>query len=64
MDITGKIWSKIVAEEYGGSKVDLISSAFQKCPVNETFKAGPLEISVKCDKGPTADGHLLIVSFE
>ena len=64
MDITGRNWSKIVAEEYGGSKADLIKSSFQKCPVEETFQAGPLEILVKCDKGPKADEHLLIVYYE
>ena len=64
MDITGQIWSKIIAEEYAKSKADLIKHYFQKCPVEKTYKSGSLEILVKCQKGPKADEHLLIVYFE
>ncbi len=61
MDITGKIWAGIVAEEYGSPKSESVIQLFQKCPVNQTIEVSGLELFIKCSKGPKADEHILIV---
>lgn len=64
MDITGRIWSGIVAEEYGGSHAEEIKKAFQSCPVNQSFNNGQLDVLVKCSKGPRADEHMILVTLK
>jgi hypothetical protein len=61
MDITGKIWAGIVAEEYGGSKAEYVKELFQQCPVKKTVEVNGLELFIKCSKGKKADEHILIV---
>lgn len=64
MDITGRIWAGILADEYGGVQAELIKSQFQECPSQQTRQVGGLEISIRCTQGPKADEHILIVSPE
>lgn len=61
MDITGRIWSGIISEEYGGANAQEIKNTFQSCPTNQRFTNGSLNVLVKCTKGPNADEHMILV---
>lgn len=61
MDITGRIWSGIISEEYGGADAEAIKNIFLSCPSNNNFTNGNLNILVKCTKGPRADEHMILV---
>jgi hypothetical protein len=64
MDITGKIWAGILADEYGGAQAEPIKAHFQECPSQQMREVDGLAISILCTKGPKADEHVLIVSPE
>jgi hypothetical protein len=61
MDITGRIWGNIVAENYGGSDADKIISSFNECPIKQKF-TDKLTVLVTCTKGPKADEHMILVT--
>lgn len=61
IDVTGRIWSGIVAEEFGKDKAPEMKTIFKSCPSNKTFDFSDRETTVKCSKGPKADEHLIIV---
>lgn len=61
MDITGRIWGGIIAENYGGSNADKIKSVFKECAAEQKF-ADKLTVLVTCTKGPKADEHMIVVT--
>lgn len=60
MDITGRIWARILSEEYTDQHVATIKKALEQCPTKQTYNAGNVTALVKCEKGRKADEHLLI----
>lgn len=61
LDVTGKIWAKILLEEYSQDEIDVIMNSFQSCPMNKTYNSENFKISVKCTNGPKADEHILLI---
>lgn len=61
MDVVGRIWSRILAEEYGGDHAESLKSAFQQCPVDQATEFPGYEFHVRCTKGPKADEHTFLI---
>lgn len=61
MDVTGRIWARILSEEYAEQHTAIIKEALKRCPTKQTYNTGNVTALVKCEKGRKADEHLLIL---